>query len=375
LFVLHSSTLARRFRVGLLLVYAFLCLTSVVTGLGFHYYPPVGFLQPLELSFARFAHSVANPSLSEVLVCADYLMMVAFGVGIFVSLILVGLLMFVFVVLGWIVAGIYQATGGSLLGSILLYCVIGLMIAVGLRRHWPAVMEGVAWILVGVEGIWKLFVPQRIPAMAYASARAGNQFRSQGEFAMARNHDDDSVEIQKALPHETVLSSIPTRPVGILNAFTHKIKSQATARALKERAEMIRSANEVARETLTSHELETKGIIAPDKRQVAMTQQELEVLQKKDELADYKAQRAEKVKQPTNPIEREYETQYKPLQAGELRKPLHDATTRAQMMLQAAAERKKLEMEIDANTFYSPEEKAALKQKIRKQFQDLLGEE
>jgi hypothetical protein len=375
LFVLDSSTLARRVRVGLLLVYALLCLTSIISGLGFHLYPPYGYLRPLELSFARYARSVTNPSLSEALVLIDYLLIAVFGAGMLASFLLLMLLMFALVVLKYAVVSIHQATGGSLTESLVIYSVIGLTLVILLRWHWPAVMEGIAWIIVWMEGIWRLFVPQRIPAMAYASARAGNRFRSQGEFAMARKDDDESVEIQRALQGETVLSSIPTRPVGILNALTHKIKSQATAKALKERAEMIRSANEVARETLTSHELETSGINAPDKRKVAMTQQDLDVLKKQNELADYQAERAEKAKQPSNLIEREYETQYMPLQAGELRKPLHDAKTRAHMMLEAAAERKKLEMEIDQNSFYSPEEKAALKQKIRKQFQDLLGEE
>jgi hypothetical protein len=86
--VLDSSTLARRFRVGLLLVYAFLCLTSVVTGLGFNRYPPIGYLRPLEVSFDRFAHSVTNPTLNDALVLIDYLLIAVFGVGILASLLL-----------------------------------------------------------------------------------------------------------------------------------------------------------------------------------------------------------------------------------------------------------------------------------------------
>jgi hypothetical protein len=90
-------------------------------------------------------------------------------------------------------------------------------------------------------------------------------------------------------------------------------------------------------------------------------------------MPDDNPEHAEQEEQPTSPLEQLYETEYLPWPTAEIRQSIDPAIIHAWALIEAVDTLKKLEKEIDSNDLYAAEEKERLKQRVRQEFDGILG--
>ena len=263
----------------------------------------------------------------------------------------------------------------SVTGAIIVFIIVASVLASVVRKYWKDIAEGIAWLTLLLESVWRWFNP----ASPYDGSRRGAALSTLQErnismsdrFKPSRPNppDDDDALVSNAF---TTPSSVPTT---LLSAFRSRIQSDATTEAVKSKTKMVNSVIDLGRAHLSGHELQTDWNNRELKRDEKTIEQKISLYSAEDKLAEVLAKREEKAQLPRNPTDRLFEAEYKPTVTNAHKAKVHDARSRAEALIEASRIAFELEEQIDAGPG-TPEQKADLKRKVRIQMEaDQVREE
>jgi hypothetical protein len=267
-----------RVLIGAGLLFAVISFTSTFSGVvGLSQYRPVGYLYGFYMWFDQSIANISEPITYYFLRTVLFASAAAFSVGMIGSLILLLVLICVFFIPYLIVLLLLKIASISIVGAFIVFAIVAMILSALLRRYWQATAEAIAWVVVLIQGLWNLIVPngkhqpQQQVAVANVPATYGRWGRGMmantpetperkdfhsilGDLFRKHNVDKDKSD---ALPISTA-SPVVTAPSNIFESLTTSIRASQATNAFNKQTEMVSSVNNLETAVQQNYDLETK---------------------------------------------------------------------------------------------------------------------